>query len=172
MSVATVNNIDTVLGLVTIASLGVGLVIIPCSIICQICCPSELIGTITAITLSIRYIGGAVGFAAYYNVFYHKFEPLATTIVGNGIANAYISIDPPVITEMVTLAAQAQLANLQKLIATSDEIFQKDIAYDFTLKLTREAFQYAYRWPYWISIGFGGVCLICSLGLKDIRNFM
>jgi hypothetical protein len=35
-----------------------------------------------------------------------------------------------------------------------------------------EAFALAYRWPYWISIAFGGACIILSLFLKDIRDLM
>ena len=55
------NLVPVVYPIVTLASFGVGAVIIPCSIIAQITCPTELIGTVTAITLAIRYIGGAIG---------------------------------------------------------------------------------------------------------------
>jgi hypothetical protein len=71
VSISRPDNIAVMYVIVTFASLGVGGVIIPGSIIAQIVCPSELIATITAITLAIRYIGGAIGFTAYYNVFYH-----------------------------------------------------------------------------------------------------
>lgn len=30
----------------------------------------------------------------------------------------------------------------------------------------------AYRWPYWISIAFGGVCIICSFFMGDVRKHM
>lgn len=65
MSVATPDNISTIVPITLIACLGVGGVIIPCSIIAQIMCPDDLIATITAITLSIRYVGGAIGFTVY-----------------------------------------------------------------------------------------------------------
>lgn len=44
--------------ILTIANVGVGAVIFPASIMAQIYCPTEFIGTITAISLAIRYIGG------------------------------------------------------------------------------------------------------------------
>jgi hypothetical protein len=70
--IATPHNLSALYTIVTIACVGVGGVIVPCSIIAQIACPDELIATITAITLSIRYVGGAIGFAVYYNIFFHK----------------------------------------------------------------------------------------------------
>jgi hypothetical protein len=79
VSISRPDNIAVMYVIVTFASLGVGGVIIPGSIIAQIVCPSELIATITAITLAIRYIGGAIGFTAYYNVFYHVRRPCTIT---------------------------------------------------------------------------------------------
>lgn len=85
MSISTPHNLGATYAVITIASLGVGAVIIPCSIIAQIACPTELIGTITAITLAIRYIGGAIGFTAYYNVLFRKFTTYSADIVGYAI---------------------------------------------------------------------------------------
>jgi hypothetical protein len=72
VSISTPHNLGVMYVIVTFASLGVGGVIIPSSIIAQICCPSDLIATITAITLAIRYIGGAIGYTAYYNSEYYE----------------------------------------------------------------------------------------------------
>jgi hypothetical protein len=47
--VSNPDNLNTVYAIVTVASIGVGGVIIPSSIIAQIACPDELIATITAI---------------------------------------------------------------------------------------------------------------------------
>lgn len=89
MSAARVDNITpTVYPLITLASISVGAVIIPCSIIAQVVCPTEFIGTVTAITLAIRYIGGAIGFTVYYNVFFHHVTqyvtPQATLAITQG----------------------------------------------------------------------------------------
>lgn len=100
MSAAKVDNITPlVYPIITLASIFVGAVIIPCSIIAQIVCPTEFIGTVTAITLAIRYIGGAIGFTVYYNIFYHKLETKyiveqATAAIGSGmLAVNIVSID-------------------------------------------------------------------------------
>lgn len=173
MVVARRNNlVPVVYPIVTLASFGVGAVIIPCSIIAQITCPTDLIGTITAITLAIRYIGGAIGFAAFYNVFFHKYYDLANTIAAPLIASAGITQDYYELLDITTMASNAQYRQLKELIAQSPTIMNKDIAYDVCINAVQEAFQYAYEWPYYISIAFGGICIICAFGLRDIRKFM
>ena len=52
----------------TIAGLGIGGIVVPASIITNIICPDELIATVTALTLAIRVLGGALGYTIYYNV--------------------------------------------------------------------------------------------------------
>ncbi|KAF2767092.1 MFS general substrate transporter [Teratosphaeria nubilosa] len=172
MSVATTTNLyPTVYGILVFAAIGVGAVIIPCSIIAQIVCPVEYIGTITAITLSIRYIGGAIGFSVYYNVFYHKYYPTAQK-VGVQLFLEGVSHNINTLTELVTLASDAEYATLKRVIATDPNVLKPDTAYNTILSMTQEAFAKAYRWPYWISIAFGGVCLVSAFFLRDIRRFM
>lgn len=173
MSVARTDNINpTVYPIVTLACVGVGAVIIPCSLIAQIVCPTDLIGTITAITLSIRYIGGAVGFAVFYNVFFHKYYHLANKITAPAVAQANITSDFYELIAAVSLGANAEYDQLHHLIATSPTISHRSTAYDTIMNATMYTFGIAYAWPYWISIAFGGVCIICSLFLKDITQFM
>ncbi|CAK4034403.1 MFS general substrate transporter [Lecanosticta acicola] len=173
MSVAKTNNLNPVVyPILTLASIGVGAVIIPCSIIAQIACPTELIGTITAITLSIRYIGGAVGFTVYYNVFFHEYLGLANIIAAPQITEAGITDDYFELVHLITLASTAQYQRLHEIIATSPSVMNKAEAYNIIIAGVQDAFAVAYRWPYWISIAFGGVCILCSLGLRDVRKFM
>lgn len=173
MSAARTDNITpTVYPIVTLACVGVGAVIIPCSLIAQIVCPTDLIGTITAITLSIRYIGGAVGFAVFYNVFFHKFYNLANEITAPIVAEANITNDFYELIALVSLGGNAEYRLLKDLVATSPTISHRDTAYQIIMDATHYTFAIAYAWPYWISIAFGGVCIICSFFLKDIKHLM
>jgi hypothetical protein len=43
-----------------IAGLGIGGILVPASIITTIVCPDDLIATVSAVTLSIRVIGGGM----------------------------------------------------------------------------------------------------------------
>ena len=173
MSVARADNVNpTVYPIVTMACVGVGAVIIPCSLIAQIICPTDLIGTITAITLSIRYIGGAVGFAVFYNVFFHKYYNLANEITAPIVASANITRDFFELIAAISLSSNAEYSQLRGLIETSPTISHKDTAYQTIMDATVHTFGIAYAWPYWISIAFGSVSIIFCLFLKDITRFM
>ncbi|XPS99887.1 hypothetical protein M3J09_009055 [Ascochyta lentis] len=173
MSISTPHNLNTIYGLVTVASIGVGGVIIPCSIIAQIACPDELIATVTAITLSLRYIGGAITFAIASNLFYHNVTIYATkivateTIAGNAIINPFRPEGLALIKHVTELVANAQFDQLREILATNPLVLNKD-SYDLIVASAQEAFSLAYRWPYWISIAFGGSCFILSIFVGDI----
>ncbi|KAL3441402.1 major facilitator superfamily domain-containing protein [Aspergillus insuetus] len=174
MSVGTPSNISTLWGIITVASIAVGSVIIPCSIIAQLVAPVELIGTITAITLSIRYIGGAIAFTVYDNVLSRKLHGYILTVVAPAIVEKGIvaPTQQDTIGALATLAAQARFVELKGLIASSPAIEYKDLAYDVVVGATQEAYALAFRYPYWISAAFGVLSLSCSLFLKDIRTVL
>lgn len=177
LSIASPHNLQTVYAVLTLASLGVGGVIIPSSIIAQIACPSELIATITAITLSIRYIGGAIAFAVYSNLFYHKFAEYATeivavdTIVKQGIVDFMKPQGKLLVAEMVELVGNARLRELRDILASSPFVLNRE-GYAAIVASAQEAFALAYRWPYWVSLAFGGVCFLLSFFVKDIGELM
>lgn len=174
VAISNPHNLGTTYAVVAIASIGVGGVIIPCSIIAQIACPDELIATITAITLSIRYIGGAIGFAVYSNLFSHKFVEYATdiivvkTILGKGI----VSPDNVAVAGYLAgLVGNAKFNQLKQVIAASPLILRKD-AYPLIIASAQEAFALAYRYPYWISIAFGALCFGLSFFVGDVTTLL
>jgi len=60
LAAARPDNIQAVYGILFVAGLGVGGIVVPASIVTTIICPDDLIATITALTLAIRIIGGAL----------------------------------------------------------------------------------------------------------------
>lgn len=188
MSIATPYNIHKVLPICFFASFGVGAVIIPCAIIAQIICPDDLIATITAITLAIRYVGGAIGFTIYYNVFYRKVFGLIKTDVAINVVVGKLGYyqgitDKPenlsYVTNLVTAIAQAQYRDFEFLARYAlnyKGLKSKHYTYDeFTqpiIQASHEAFANAYRYPYFISIAFGGLTFICACFLGDIKPFL
>jgi hypothetical protein len=173
MSISTPHNMGTIYGIVTLAALGVGGVIIPSSIIAQIACPDELIATVTAITLSLRYIGGAIAFAVYSNIFYAKIAIYAKEIVavqtlaGQAIINPLRADGVALIAHVTDLAANAQFDQVREILATNPLVLNRD-GFGAIVAATQEAFALAYRWPYWISIAFGAACFIASFFVGDI----
>ncbi|OAL03750.1 MFS general substrate transporter [Phaeosphaeriaceae sp. SRC1lsM3a] len=173
VSISTPHNLNAVYAVVTFASIGVGGVIIPSSIIAQIACPDELIATITAITLSIRYIGGAIGFAVYSNLFFRKVTDNLTEIVATetlalqGIVNATSPQGLGVIAHITELIGNARFNEVKEIMATSPLVLRRD-AYPVLIASAQEAFALAYRWPYYVSIAFGASCVILSFFVGDI----
>ena len=68
MAALRLDNVWLVYVVLIIGGLGIGGIVVPASIITTIICPDELIATVTALTLAIRVIGGALGYCIYYNV--------------------------------------------------------------------------------------------------------
>lgn len=58
---------------------GIGGIIVPASVITQLCTPDEFLGTVTALTFIARVIGGGIG----YTVFYHVLNTEVTKILND-----------------------------------------------------------------------------------------
>jgi hypothetical protein len=163
VAVSTPHNLSALYAIVTFASIGVGGVIIPSSIIAQIACPDELIATITAITLSIRYIGGAIGFAVYSNLFFRHVTENLTDIVATrtlalqGIINPTTPQGLATIAHVTELIGNARFNEVKQILATSPMVLRRN-AYPIIIASAQEAFALAYRWPYYVSIAFGTLC--------------
>lgn len=167
LAAARTDNINAVYGILVVAGLGIGGIVVPASIISTIVCPDDLIATIAALTLSIRVIGGAIGYTTYYNVFYNKFVPklsvaLGTVCYTNGIYN--ISI----ITEIGQLTG-ASLLNEILLVPGVDGNVTK---WNLIVAAGQKAYADAYPYVYLTSIAFGAVAIIASCFLGDISKYM
>jgi len=160
------NNLWASYLLLVISGLGIGGIVVPASIITAIICPDELIATVTALTLSIRVLGGAIGYAIYYNVFASHFKENALLIIGGTAVKAGIT-DKAVIGEIVALTSVGLLPAIRKLPGvTSDAI------YNSLVLAGQESYAKSYPWVYYVSIAFGGVSIICSLFLGNISKYM
>jgi hypothetical protein len=165
VAVATTSNIELVYWLLFISGVGVGGIVLPASIVTTIICPDDLIATITALTLAIRVVGGAVGYAVYYNVFATKLVPNAAALLGrtcyeNGIQT------PSEIQAIVGLTLESLLPPIRTLPGVTDEIYEQLVV------AGQQAYALSYPWVYYCSIAFGGVSIIASLFLEDISQFM
>lgn len=172
MSIATPVNLPTMWGILIVAGLGIGGIVVPASIVTTIICPDDLIATITALSLSIRVLGGAIGYTIYWNVFYPRFVTAATQIVGIEALVEQLGVyNGTLITEIVTLAGNAEFALLRQTI---DAIpgGAPPYAYDVVIEATQWAFADAYKWVYYVSIAFGVVSIIASACLGDIKKYM
>jgi hypothetical protein len=74
LAVMTPENEKTVVALGSIAGFGVGGVLVPAATVAMLVCPDALITTAAAMSLSIRTVGGSIGYSIYYNIFATKLE--------------------------------------------------------------------------------------------------
>lgn len=110
---------------ITIAGLGIGGIVVPASIISTIICPDELIATVAALTLSIRVLGGAIGYAVYYNVFAQRFvEGSKVILAGACVKNGITTVEE--ITIVIEYTAAGLLKAMRELpFVTSDEMWEE-----------------------------------------------
>ena len=161
-------NLHQLWGILILAGLGIGGIVVPASIITTIICPDDLIATIAALTLSIRVIGGSVGYCVYYNVFVNKFVPNATKMIG-GVMELELGITN------VTLIGDAigyTAASLLPLLQTIPGIAGNQTAYEMVVLAGQEAYAASYKYVYYTSIAFGSVSIVAACFLGDISPYM
>jgi hypothetical protein len=74
LAVMTPENEKLVVALGSLATFGVGGVLVPAATVAMLVCPDALITTAAAMSLSIRTVGGSIGYSIYYNIFATKLE--------------------------------------------------------------------------------------------------
>ncbi|KAG0651668.1 Trichothecene efflux pump TRI12 [Hyphodiscus hymeniophilus] len=167
LACARVDNINTVYGLLVLAGLGIGGIVVPASIITTIICPDDLIATIAALTLAIRVIGGAIGYTTYYNIFYNKFVPeLTKKMIAVALDHQIYNVTT------ITLAAQLTGASLINDILLLPGIDGNVTIWNAFVLAGQEAYAYAYPYVYYSSIAFGSVSILAACFLGDISKYM
>lgn len=166
MSVANLGNLPGVYAAVTFACLGVGAVIVPNQIIASIICPDDLIATITALTISVRIVGGAIGYAAYYHILRNNFIKaifvyLAPVVIDAGVLSPF---------EFGQIAI-ALSGNLRSSVPSFPAIDTPEKV-EAVIHAARQCFVDAYHDVYFVSIAFGGAAIIAALFLPDIGKLM
>ncbi|KAI6709975.1 hypothetical protein PZA11_005971 [Diplocarpon coronariae] len=167
LAAARLDNLDAVYGILVVAGLGIGGIVVPASIITTIICPDDLIATVAALTLAIRVVGGAIGYTTYYNVFYNKFVPalkfnIATACVNNNIFDG----------ETIKAAAELTGASLINQILTLPGVDGNVTIWKEIVLAGQVSYAHAYPYVYYASIAFGAVSIIAALFLGDIAQYM
>ncbi|KAI4847116.1 MFS general substrate transporter [Aureobasidium sp. EXF-8845] len=168
IAIARVDNLGQLWGILVLAGLGIGGIVVPASIITTIITPDDLIATAAALTLSIRVIGGSIGYTVYYNVFISKFVPSATKLIGGTMIYKLNITSPAVIKAAIELTGASLLEELNTLPG----IKGVPGAYEMVVIAGRLAYAEAYKYVYYVSIAFGAVSVIAACFLGDINKYM
>jgi hypothetical protein len=165
MAISRPDNISQVWAPLFIASLGIGGIVVPASIIATIVTAEQFIATVTALTLSIRVIGGSVGYTTYYNIFAHKFASSATHYIGGAMIKGGVK-NRAVIEKAILLTSVSLLDQIGDLPGMTPALHRVVIA------AGQIAYAEAYKYVYYASIAFGTICIIAAAFMPDISEFM
>ncbi|CEJ59755.1 Putative MFS drug efflux pump [Penicillium brasilianum] len=168
LAIGRVDNMYQLWGLLVLAGLGIGGIVVPASIITTIICPDDLIATISALTLSIRVVGGSIGYTIYYNVFISKFVPAAKHYIGGVMMTKLNITSIEAITEAIELTGASLLTEMKQIPG----IAGNETAYEMVVAAGQIAYAESYKWVYYVSIAFGAVSIIAACFLGDITKYM
>ena len=161
LATVTENTSALAVGLSFLGGFGAGGIVQPAITMLTIISPDELIGTITAIALSLRLVGGSIGFAIYDNILTNKLADILPVNVGDAALEAGLPYD------QITSFLDAYFsANSTSLAQYSPSILQA--AQD----ATSTSYVVGFRLIHLVSIAFGGLAVVGSLFLGDIRTHM
>lgn len=157
--------------MIAIACVGVGGIIIPASVITQLCTPDEYLGTVTALTFVMRVLGGGIGFAVYYYIlnddasklFADTSRPdslkLISLLLGEGF-------DITAVTAYINALAINDIKSLLAMPGVTESLV--DQSHTLAKPIWADIFKNV-----WLStLAFSGVGLICSMFLGDVRKYM
>jgi len=148
-------------GLSFLAAFGSGGIIYPPTTVLTCVCPDDLIGTVSAIMVSIRYIGASVGFAVYFNVLNRKLSDNLQTNVANAAIQAGLSPDQlPGFLGALFGSNSTALAGYPLSILEAGEVAVKS------------TYQDSFKLVYLISIAFGGTAVLCCVLLGNVRKYI
>lgn len=168
LAALTRENLNIVWPLLIIGGLGIGGIVVPASIITTIICPDDLIATVSALTLSIRCIGGCIGYCAYFNVFVAKFVPNAIHYIGGTMALKLNITNPAYIKAAIEITAVSLVDELKQIPG----IAGNETAYEMVLYAGQVAYAESYKYVYLASIAAGVVSIIAACFLGDINKYM
>ncbi|KJX97245.1 MFS drug efflux pump like protein [Zymoseptoria brevis] len=167
LAVAERDNLHILWGLLVLAGLGIGGIVVPASIITTIICPDDLIATVSALTLAIRVLGGSIGYCVYYNVFVSKLVPYAVRDVG-GYMIGVLGCDEESVAEAIALTGNS----LIDLIADIPCVAAQPGGWEEVVLQGQMAYAAAYKYVYYCSTGFGICSILAAVFLGDISKYM
>lgn len=118
--------------------------------------------------MSIRVVGGGIGYTIYYNVFISKFVAAATHYIGGVMVTELNITNPETIEGVIELTGAALLDEI-KLIPG---IAGNETAYQMVVGAGQLAYAESYKWVYYVSIAFGVVSILASCFLGNITKYM
>lgn len=156
-------NPKTAVALGTIAGFGVGGVLVPPSTIAITVCSDRLIATTVALSLSIRVIGGSIGYTIYFNIFGEKLKKVLPTYIAGAIVKAGLP-------ESDVMGFVGTFLTDPMSIMSAPGATPAIIA--AATRGSQDAYSYALKYVWYTSVAFGVVAIVAACFLGNNRKYL
>ncbi|KXS98507.1 hypothetical protein AC578_5507 [Pseudocercospora eumusae] len=161
---STPDNSTFTVTMATFAAFGNGALVVPALTLAFYAAPDEFVGTVGALSLSVRFLGGSIGTSIYFNVFLNQFKTNLVNLVGAAAAGAGASQE---VTVGLLQAYASQIPGAAAAVPGATAAM---------VSATQYASQWAYaeslKYVWYTTIPFGVISCICCLFLPNIKQFM
>ena len=162
LSCSTPDNPKLTVALGTLASFGVGGVLVPAATVAMIVCPDALITTAAALSLSIRTVGGSIGYSVYYNIFATKLTQKLPIKVAEYAIKAGLPLSSAEAFVGIFLTTPERAASVPGVTPA-------------VLVGAAKGMQWAYaeslKYVWFTSIAFGSIAIICTVLLPSTKKY-
>lgn len=162
LAAATPFNPKFIVAIGTLAAFGVGGVLVPSTTVALVVVPDSLLATAAALSLSIRTIGGSIGFTIYYNIFLNKLTKALPEMVGEYAVKAGLPLTDA--TEFVTIFLTAP-ATIASAPGYSPAVLEG------AALGSKWAYANALKYVWYTSIPFGVLAIISCALLPSIKKY-
>jgi hypothetical protein len=159
----TPDTTGAVIGIGSMAALGVGMVTSPASTIAITVAPDSTIATCVALILCIRATGGSIGYAIYYNVFVEKLTPVLPRYVAEYAVKAGL---PVAEAETFTAIFLTSPQNITQIPGITPAIIEAA-----TIG-SRWAYADALKYVWYISLVFGVCSIVACCFIGNMNRYM
>jgi hypothetical protein len=164
LSLSTPDNPGFTIAMATLAAFGNGALVVPALTLAFYAAPDDLVGTVGALSLSVRFLGGSVGTSIYFNVFLNRFKNFLPAYVAEAAITNGATQDTAIALVMAYASqvpgAAAAVPGVTSALVSATQ-YASSMAYAESL-----------RYVWYTTIPFGVISCICCAFLPNIRKYM
>lgn len=162
LATMTPDNPKLTVSLATLACFGLGGMIVPTASVALLVAPDSLLTTAAALSLSVRTVGGAIGYSIYYNVFVTKLKKNLPLYVATYAIEAGLPVADAKQFVTVLLTEPTKIATVPGFSLKVLAAAEKGVQWAYALSL---------RYVWYTSIPFGITAIVCCLFLGSTAKF-
>jgi len=162
LAASTPDNPKLTVALGSLASFGVGGVLVPAATVAMIVTPDAVITTAAALSLSIRTVGGSIGYSIYYNIFATKLTQQLPSYIAEYAVKAGL---PLTSAELFVGTFLTQPDAIADVPGFTPQVLAG------AMKGSQWAYSQSLKYVWLTSIAFGSMAIVCCLALPSTKKY-